>query len=185
MWATFPLEGKVLDGVMHMPITTAKVCVIDSADSTIVASGTSSGVYQSGSNIEYTGAFYLNNLPRKRFKLKVWDDGFEPQTLDLDLTKLGKRQLDYAIAPIYLTSERKHQLNEVVVTATKVKFYNRGDTIVYNADAFQLAEGSMLDALIEQLPGVTLDDNGVIKVNGRTVESLILNGKDFLTATKS
>ena len=81
--------------------------------------------------------------------------------------------------PIYLTRERSHNLNEVSVTATKVKFYNRGDTIVYNADAFQLAEGSMLDALIEQLPGVTLDDNGVIKVNGRTVESLILNGKDF------
>lgn len=70
------------------------------------------------------------------------------------------------------------------VTATKVKFYNRGDTIVYNADAFQLAEGSMLDALIEQLPGVTLDDNGVIKVNGRTVESLILNGKDFFNGNK-
>ena len=55
---------------------------------------------------------------------------------------------------------------------------------MYNADAFQLAEGSMLDALIEQLPGVTLDDNGVIKVNGRTVESLILNGKDFFNGNK-
>jgi hypothetical protein len=39
-------------------------------------------------------------------------------------------------------------LKEVVVQATKVKFYLNGDTIVYNADAFQLAEGSMLDALI-------------------------------------
>ena len=86
--------------------------------------------------------------------------------------------------PIYLKRERSHNLNEVSVTATKVKFYNRGDTIVYNADAFQLAEGSMLDALIEQLPGVTLDDNGVIKVNGRTVESLILNGKDFFNGNK-
>ncbi len=178
------VRGKVLDGVMHMPITTAKVCVIDSADSTIVASGTSSGAYQSGSNIEYTGAFYLNNLPRKRFKLKVWDDGFEPQTLDLDLTKLGKRQFQLNLDPIYLTRERSHNLNEVSVTATKVKFYNRGDTIVYNADAFQLAEGSMLDALIEQLPGVTLDENGVIKVNGRAVESLILNGKDFFNGNK-
>ena len=171
------VRGKVLDGVMHMPITTAQVCVIDSADSTIVASGTSSGAYQSGSNIEYTGAFYLNNLPRKRFKLKVWDDGFEPQTLDIDLTKLGKRQFQLDLDPIYLKRERSRNLNEVAVTATKVKFYNRGDTIVYNADAFQLAEGSMLDALIEQLPGVTLDENGVIKVNGRAVESLIQIGR--------
>lgn len=123
-------------------------------------------------------------MPRKHFILKVRNDGYEPQTLDLDLTKLGKRRFQLNLDPIYLKRERSRQLNEVSVTATKVKFYNRGDTIVYNADAFQLAEGSMLDALIEQLPGVTLDDNGVIKVNGRTVESLILNGKDFFNGNK-
>lgn len=124
------------------------------------------------------------NVPRKHYILRVWNDGYEPQTLDIDLTKLGKRQFQLDLGQIYLKHERSHQLNEVSVTATKVKFYNRGDTIVYNADAFQLAEGSMLDALIEQLPGVTLDDNGVIKVNGRTVESLILNGKDFFNGNK-
>ena len=47
------------------------------------------------------------------------------------------------------------QLNEAVVTATKVKFYTKGDTLVYNADAFQLQEGSMLDALVAQLPSPT------------------------------
>ena len=71
------------------------------------------------------------------------------------------------------------QLKEVTVVTSKIKFYNKGDTIVYNADAFQLAEGSMLDGLIAQLPGVELDDNGQIKVNGEFVESLLLNGKDF------
>jgi hypothetical protein len=51
-----------------------------------------------------------------------------------------------------------------------------GDTLVYNADAFQMAEGSMLDALIKKLPGVELEAGGVIKVNGRQVSSLLLNG---------
>ncbi len=178
------VRGNVLDDIMRMPITTAKVYVIDLVDSSVVASSTSSGAWQSGEHIEYTGAYYLNNLPRKHYILKVWNDGYEPQTLDLDLTKLGKRQFQLNLDPIYLKRERSHNLNEVSVTATKVKFYNRGDTIVYNADAFQLAEGSMLDALIEQLPGVTLDENGVIKVNGRAVESLILNGKDFFNGNK-
>lgn len=41
------------------------------------------------------------------------------------------------------------QLGEAVVTATKIKMVMKGDTIVYNADAFQLSKGSMLDALIE------------------------------------
>lgn len=37
----------------------------------------------------------------------------------------------------------------------------------------------MLDALIEQLDGVELKDDGRIFVNGKYVESLLLNGKDF------
>lgn len=68
----------------------------------------------------------------------------------------------------------------MTVTATKVKFYNSGDTLVYNADAFMLAEGSMLDALIQQLPGVELKDDGRIFVNGKYVESLLLNGRQFM-----
>ena len=70
-------------------------------------------------------------------------------------------------------------LDELVVTATKVKMFYRGDTIVYNADAFNVAEGSMLDALIKQMPGTELTKEGEIFVNGRKVENLLLNGKDF------
>ena len=55
----------------------------------------------------------------------------------------------------------------------------RGDTLVYNADALNLAAGSMLERLIEQLPGVQLDDAGQITVNGSRVDKLLLNGKDF------
>lgn len=63
--------------------------------------------------------------------------------------------------------------------ATKIKMVYRGDTIVYNADAFNLPQGSMLETLIRQLPGVELKDNGEILVNGRKVDNLTLNGKDF------
>ncbi|EKY01069.1 hypothetical protein HMPREF9151_01116, partial [Hoylesella saccharolytica F0055] len=75
--------------------------------------------------------------------------------------------------------ERDHKLGEVVVKSTKIKMVMRGDTIVYNADAFNLPQGSMLDALIRQLPGAELKENGEIFVNGRKVDYLMLNGKDF------
>jgi hypothetical protein len=70
-------------------------------------------------------------------------------------------------------------LREVTVTATKVKMVMNGDTIVYNADAFNLPEGSLLDALVSQLPGVTLSSNGQIRVNGEYISSLLVDGKDF------
>ncbi|MCR5513130.1 MAG: outer membrane beta-barrel family protein [Prevotella sp.] len=70
-------------------------------------------------------------------------------------------------------------LQEVVVKATKVKMVYKGDTIVFNADAFNIPEGSMLDGLIKQLPGVELKDDGEIFVNGKKIENLTLNGADF------
>ena len=71
------------------------------------------------------------------------------------------------------------ELGEVVVKATKVKMVYKGDTIVFNADAFNIPEGSMLDGLIKQLPGVELKEDGEIFVNGKKIENLTLNGADF------
>ena len=75
------------------------------------------------------------------------------------------------------------QLGEATVKATKLMMVMKGDTLVYNADAFQLAEGSMLDKLISMLPGVELKKDGVITVNGRKVERLLVNGEDFFTGS--
>ena len=75
--------------------------------------------------------------------------------------------------------EREDSLREVVIKATKIKMTYRGDTITFNADAFNLPEGSMLDALIRQMDGVELKDDGRILVQGEQVDELMLNGKDF------
>ncbi len=106
-------------------------------------------------------------------------EGYQTKSIVHHLENVGRRETERNLG-VFLLERTPRQLGEVTVTATKIKFYNKGDTIVYNADAFQLAEGSMLDALINQLPGVELKDNGQITVNGEMVESLLLNGKQFL-----
>ena len=85
---------------------------------------------------------------------------------------------DIAPDPIML-KRAPRTLREATVTATKVMMVMKGDTIVYNADAFELAEGSMLDQLISRLPGVKLNAGGVITVNGNRVSNLLIDGKDF------
>jgi len=92
------------------------------------------------------------------------------------------RSAQFKLPTIYLKRKNtftNQTLPELTVTATKVKMFYRGDTLVYNADAFNVANGSMLDALIKQLPGTELTRNGEIFVNGKKVQSLMLNGKDF------
>lgn len=78
-----------------------------------------------------------------------------------------------------ITKLAEQRLGEATVSATRVQMVMKGDTVVYDARAFQTAEGSMLEELIEQLPGVRLDDSGRITLNGKFVSSLLLNGKDF------
>ena len=96
------------------------------------------------------------------------------------LSQLVKVDAADDIAPDAIMLKRAPRtLHEATVTATKVMMVMKGDTIVYNADAFELAEGSMLDQLISRLPGVKLNAGGVITVNGNLVSSLLIDGKDF------
>ena len=69
-------------------------------------------------------------------------------------------------------------MGEAMVTTSKIRMVVKGDTLIYDADAFQLAEGSMLDGLIKMLPGFELRD-GRIRVNGQYVSELLVNGENF------
>ena len=90
----------------------------------------------------------------------------------------GTRTTFWSVGTVMLLPQ-SIQLGEATVKASKILMVMRGDTLVYNADALNLAAGSMLERLIEQLPGVQLDDAGQITVNGSRVDKLLLNGKDF------
>lgn len=112
---------------------------------------------------------------------------FETTYTNYTIKKINKRT-NYIEGPELLIRRTKRKqtdsidgglLGEVVVKATKVKMVWKGDTLVFNADAFNVPEGSMLDGLIKQLPGVELNDNGEIFVNGKKIDNLTLNGADF------
>ena len=112
-----------------------------------------------------------------RYTIEAETEGYDVGYINVELSNLGRRETKLDLPDLCL--KRARRLEEVTVTASKVKFYHKLDTLVYDATAFQLAEGSMLDALVSQLPGVELKDNGQIFVNGKYVESLLLNGRDF------
>lgn len=71
------------------------------------------------------------------------------------------------------------ELEEVTVTATRIEFYHKGDTLIYNANAFKLSEGATLDALLSKMPGVELRDGGEIFCNGKKLDRLLINGRNL------
>lgn len=69
-----------------------------------------------------------------------------------------------------MPKKNERMLDEVVVKATKLKFYMDGDTLVYDADAFNLAEGSMLGELMKKLPGVEVEHDAYLPVRSVATE---------------
>ncbi|TWO33497.1 TonB-dependent receptor [Seonamhaeicola sediminis] len=55
----------------------------------------------------------------------------------------------------------------------------KGDTIVYNADSFRSGTERKLGDVLKKLPGVELNDDGEIEVEGKTVGKVMVEGKDF------
>ena len=124
-------------------------------------------------------SFIVPAKPAK-YLFRISHEGYRTAYVDYTLDRIGRREHERGLPPFYLAPEPKTgMMREVTITASKVKFYYKGDTIIYNADAFILAEGSMLDALIRQLPGVEMTSDGRIYHEGKFVDDLLLNGKEF------
>ena len=116
-----------------------------------------------------------------KYLLCLHADGYVTAYTPVDASKLRKTERYRELPTVYMRRQPKrneHELDEVVVKATKLKFYMDGDTLVYDADAFPMTEGSMLGDLMRKLPGVEVD-GGVITVNGKAIDAMLLNGKDF------
>ena len=69
----------------------------------------------------------------------------------------------------------EHLMSEVTVEGRARRFYMRGDTVVFNPSAFKTQDGARLLELIEQLPGVSIN-NGKLLWNGEPLE-LMMNGQ--------
>lgn len=113
----------------------------------------------------------------KKYSLHFDKDGYESCEKEIKIRN-KKDQIKYA-GMHQMKKARVTELNEIVVKATKVKMVMKGDTVVFDASAFKLPDGSMLEQLVRQLPGMNIDENGVITYNGRKLNELLLNGKDF------
>ena len=167
------LSGRVVDAETGEDLIGATVELLSAADSSVIRSTVTTERQYFGESIFCYTLDVENNT---RYLLRISMVGYKTLYVPVE-AKMAERMNEQWVDDARLKVDT-HVLDEVVVKATKIKMVMKGDTVVYNADAFNLSEGSMLDALVRQLPGVTLE-SGVIKVNGRAVSTLLIDGRDF------
>lgn len=185
---TIKLSGVVCDARTREYLMDAKVELL-AEDSTLIDSvrARQSAFYYDGSGrqVDYDAPRYNIEVPAlsRHYIFRISMDDYRTVCYDYVLERVGRRETSRNMSPFYLHKVSK-TLQEVTVKASRVRFYHKGDTIVYDASLFQLAEGSMLDALIRQLPGVELKSDGRIYHNGKFVDDLLLNGKDLFQGNR-
>lgn len=158
------VTGTAQDSKSGTPVDFASAVLLR-ADSTIVSTATT----------DENGAFRLTVNEAGNYRLRLSYIGFktylQPVTLSEETDSIG-------MGTLRMTSVER-QLGTATVTATASRVEQKDDTTMFSASAYRVPTGSTLEALVKQLPGVEVDDNGTIKWNGKEVKEFLINGKDF------
>lgn len=157
------VNGTVIDGELNEPMASAAVALLK-ADSTLAA----------GVNTDLNGKFRLS-AKSGTYILRVSFMGYKTVYKNLTLTKQTPQvSLDKIVLKV-----NSVMLKGAEVTARLAKVEMKEDTFVYNSSAYRVPEGSALEELVKKLPGAEVDEDGTIKINGKEVKKIMVDGKEF------
>ncbi|MCR4852471.1 MAG: outer membrane beta-barrel protein [Prevotella sp.] len=167
----FEVSGTIVDKTTGEAIIGGSIKLLSLPDSAFVTGATTGA----------QGEFSLTDVKKGTYALKISYVGLATKCVPLDLTEQKKKKVDIG----YITMAADAiQLQGVEVTTHVAKVAVSGDSLVYNAAAYRVPEGSTLEALVKQLPGAKVDKEGNITINGKTVSKILVDGKEFFLNDK-
>ncbi|WP_076549569.1 TonB-dependent receptor [Maribacter ulvicola] len=137
----------------------------------VIAINTATQGLESYGITNHAGLFKLKLKTGEQYTVKVSYLGFKPESFTFTA---GTQD---AVKDIVM-QEQAAQLDEVDVTY-EMPVSVKGDTIVYDTDAFVSGTEKKLKDVLENLPGIEINDDGQIEVEGKTVSKVMVEGKDF------
>lgn len=161
------VTGSVVEQGSDTPIEQATVRLLNVKDSAMVR-----GVVSARN-----GSFTLKNVKKGSYLLHITFIGYDPLYQPLQIT--GKKN-PVNVGKLEL-SDGAIELGEAVVIGKAPEVTVRNDTVEYNADSYKVTEGSVLEDLLKKMPGVEVDSEGKITVNGKEVKKVMVDRKEFFS----
>ncbi len=155
------LEGQTRD-TTFAPIAFANVMLVD----------TTTKEMKGFAVTDVKGNFKLRVESNTVYELQVTFVGFVPIKQVLRLTEKPDDPL------IIIMKEAVNALDEVTIVS-EMPVIVRGDTISYKAEAFAKGDERKLEDVLEELPGFNINENGDIEVQGKRVDKVLVDGKEF------
>ncbi len=160
------IAGKVTDSSGKLPLALSTVSVFKAKDTVLIT-------YRlSGEKGDFKIAGLPFDIP---LRVLVSFSGYEAYRKEITLTA-AKPSIE--LGSIQLNSTSK-ELEEVIVIAERPPVTVRKDTIEFNANSFKTLPNAVVEDLLRKLPGVEVDADGSLTVNGKRVNRITIDGKQF------
>ena len=153
-----------MDDELKEPVIQATVALLGK-DSALVANAVSN----------MNGQFSLTAPKDGNYTVKVTYVGYKTYTRAITVSGKPIQLGTITIKPDAI------MLKGATVTGQAAKVTVKEDTFVYNASAYRTPEGSVVEELVKRLPGAEVSDDGTIKINGKEVKKILVDGKEFMT----
>jgi len=122
---------------------------------------------------DISGKAVIKDVPYGDYKLTASLLGYESKEVQIKVDKAAIALDTLRMAP------STEQLEAATVSAIGNQIIVKKDTVEYNTSSYVMAEDDMLEDLLKKLPGVEVDENGAITVNGDKVTKIMIDGKKF------
>ncbi len=160
------VKGVVYDTASKSGLAYATISVVNAKDSTLVTF----------TRADSTGKFKLSSLGTGKYLLSSSYVGFIPVWRSVDIKKDGE---EINLGNIEMTDVLNN--GNVTVTGRRAPVTINGDTVEFNTENFKTQPNAVVEDLLKKLPGVTVDNDGTVRVNGQKVNRVLVNGKEFFT----
>ena len=157
--AQITFNGIIKDSIGN-PLEMANVIALDTVAKRVASYGFS----------DDKGNFKLELKNNTTYNIKISYVGFK------DISEFLKTK-ETNISKNYTMSEDTMLDGINIVSTMPVTI--KGDTIIYNADSFTNGSERKLEDVLKKLPGVEVNDAGEIEIEGKRVEKVMIDGKDF------
>ena len=159
------ISGHLTDRETGEPMELVTIQLFLASDST----------FMGGTVSNEKGNFSIQAPSNGTYRLKISLVGY--QKMEREVTLRNDRNQDLGELRM---SPDVVALKEAVVTGRAAQVVVRKDTLVYNPEAFRTPEGSAIEELIKRMPGAEVDEDGNITINGKQVQKILLDGKEFM-----
>ena len=159
------ISGQITDRDTKDPVEQVTIQLLKS-DST----------YVTGAISDENGLFHVSAPQNGKYLLKITSVGYKPTIKRIEMTD----DKNLAMGNVVIGADAI-MLKGAVVTAMAQKVTLKEDTFVYNSSAYRTPEGSVVEELVKRLPGAEVSDDGTIKINGKEVKKILVDGKEFMT----